>query len=839
VGIGEGVAAESTEQSGVMTPEEWQRIRSVVEKALDSPPGQRAAVVDEACSGDADLRLEVEALLESKDGALSSFLESPISADGLNASLDEIVSPARLQAGQVFAGRFVLVRRLGEGGMGQVWLAEQTAPVRRQVALKLIRAGMYDEAAAQRFQAERQSLAVMEHPAIAKIFDAGMTAQGQPYFVMEYVPGLPITKYCDQRTLSIRGRLELFIQACEGVQHAHQKAIIHRDLKPANILVVEVDGKPVPRIIDFGLAKAVRAQSDGENSFTEMGHFVGTPGYMSPEQAYGSGKHVDTRTDVYSLGVVLYMLLTGARPLDAKAGEKMPLEELLRRLRQDDPPSPSTRVSSDREASTSAAEARGTNPRQLAGLLRGDLDWITLKALEKDPERRYATPLDLSADIERYMDHRPVRARPASASYRARKYARRHRVALGVAALIVTVMLVATIVSLRESMRANREARVAEAVNNFLQNDLLAQASSSAQSGPNTKPDPDLKVRTALDRAAERIEGKFANQPEVEAAIRDTMGRTYADLGLYPEAGKQLERALELRKRVLGPNDPNTLRTMSRLGMVAYSEGKYAEAEALEKQALEAQRRRLGPEHPDTLQAMHNLAQVYFDEGKYAEAEALDTQILEIRKRVLGADNPDTLRSMNNLALVYHHEHKYPQAEALDTQALAILTRIMGPEHPDTLKAMNNLALVYDYEGKYAQAEELDTQTLEIKKRALGPEHPSTLQSMLNLAIVYAHEGKYTQAQELYIQTYDIQKRVMGADSPNTATTLYNLGCVAARSGDKDQAIARLRQSVDHGLPPRVGLGMETDSALVSLHGDPRFTALVAHAKQVAETKQH
>src|SRR5208337_773919 len=292
---------------------------------------------------------------------------------------------------------FHLIRKLGEGGMGQVWLAEQTFPVRRQVALKMIKAGMYDEAVVERFQSERQSLAIMEHPAIAKVFDAGTTPQGQPYFVMEYVPGLPITEYCDRKKLTIRDRLELFIETCEGVQHAHQKAIIHRDLKPANILVVEVDGKPVPRIIDFGLAKATTAPQPDQTLYTRFGQFMGTPGYMSPEQVNANIRDIDTRTDVYSLGVILYELLTGLLPFEVKGRQRPSLEEWLRQLREDEPRRPSSKLGSDRELSTEAAAVRRTEARHLVSQLRGDLDWITLKALERDRKRRYGTPSELAA----------------------------------------------------------------------------------------------------------------------------------------------------------------------------------------------------------------------------------------------------------------------------------------------------------------------------------------------------------------------------------------------------------------------------------------------------------
>jgi eukaryotic-like serine/threonine-protein kinase len=443
-----------------MTSQHWQQVKDLLVQALELAPGKRGAFLDQACGADQALRTEIDALLSEQQAVGSNFLQAPLRLEDI-AGDDAGELAGMLSAGQVFAERFQLDRKLGEGGMGQVWLAVQTSPVRRQVALKLIRAGMYDQSVVKRFQAERQSLAIMDHPAIAKVFDAGATSQGQPYFVMEYVPGLPITEYCDQKKLKIADRLELFIQACDGVQHAHQKAIIHRDLKPANILVLEVDGKPVPRIIDFGLAKATTPQMDGETVFTQMGHFVGTPEYMSPEQADPDVRGIDTRTDVYSLGAVLYVLLAGAQPFDTKTREKLPLDVLLRKLREEEPPSPSTRVSTDRETSSAIAESRGTEPEQLASLLRGDLDWISMKALEKDRARRYGTPSELAADIRRYLNHEAVSARPASAGYRLRKYVRRHRALVAGVTTVALALVAGVAASTIEAIRAKRAEEAA------------------------------------------------------------------------------------------------------------------------------------------------------------------------------------------------------------------------------------------------------------------------------------------------------------------------------------------------------------------------------------------
>jgi eukaryotic-like serine/threonine-protein kinase len=736
-----------------------------------------------------------------------------------------------------FIGPYQLIRKLGEGGMGQVWLAEQTAPIHRQVALKLIKVGRYDDSVLQRFYAERQSLAMMDHPAIAKVFDAGATPDGQPYFVMEYVPGQPITDYCDRKRLRIRERLELFVKVCEGVQHAHQKAVMHRDLKPANILVVEIDGKPVPRIIDFGLAKAASPQLDGEILVTQAGGWVGTPGYISPEQADSSVQDVDTRTDVYSLGVVLYVLLTGSLPFDPKQWQRKPLHEVLRQLREDETPRPSTKIGMQKKSSSASAENRGVQPRQLVSLLRGDLDWITMKALEKDRTRRYGTPSEMAADITRYLNHEPVVARPASTAYRMRKYARRHRIAVAVAAGLVAVLAtfaVAQRLQLQrtrlERDRANRERDRATRITDFMTG-MFNVSDPSEQRGNS------VTAREILDKASKDIETGLAKDPEAQAQMMQVMGNVYSDLGLYARAQPLLERSVEIRQRVLGPEHRETLSSRYDLAGTLWREGRYSESEKLSRETVETSRRVLGPEHPDTLLSMTVLVLDLDDSGRPSEAEKLEREMLDIQRRVLGPEHPDTINTMNNLSNALQHEGRYEEAEKLNRETLDIRRRVLGPEHPDTINSLNNLANALRGLGRFAEAEKLHREALDIRRRVLGPEHPDTLSSITTLVFDVAAEGRFAEAERLLREELDIKRRVLGPDNPSTAATVYNLGCVAARRGNRTEALSFLRQAIDHGLSPTGELGMEKDDDLKSLHGDPRFDALVADAKERAQSK--
>ncbi len=526
-------------------------------------------------------------------------------------------------------GPYRLIEPIGEGGMGQVWLAEQAAPVRRRVALKLIRGGAYDGALLQRFEAERQALAMMEHPAIAKVFDAGTTPDGQPYFVMEYVDGLPITTYCDRKRLSVEERLQLFMAVCEGVQHAHLKAIVHRDLKPSNVLVAEVDGRPAPRIIDFGIAKAVSADGGDRALLTQVGGLVGTLGYMSPEQADPSVADIDTRADVYALGVILYELLTGAKPFEVR---KAPLDEILRRLREDDPPPLVTPLTIDPDSATSSATQRGVEPGRLRSLLRGDLDNIAQKALARDRERRYGTPVEFAADVRRYLHNQPIEARPASLGYRMRKYVRRHRLAVSLGAAIALLAVWSLVAQFVEVRRVTRERDRADRIAGF-----MTEMFTAVDPGEGNR--ADLTARELLDRASQKIEQDRGLDPVVRARLMATMARTYGTLGLWPRAQELIVPAIALQREVLGPEDRETLHSLSLHGQVLHRRDDLPGSEALLRSTLATQQRVLGPADADTLATMDYLAQSVASLGRFAEAEALLVESMRLRREAFGPDD--------------------------------------------------------------------------------------------------------------------------------------------------------------------------------------------------------
>ncbi len=690
------------------------------------------------------------------------------------ATLDTTIGPYRLLA------------QLGEGGMGVVYRAQQLKPIRREVALKIIKPGMDSKQVIARFESERQALAVMDHPNIAHVFDAGTTPAGLPYFVMELVDGIPITDYCDSKRLTIPQRIQLFVPVCQAIQHAHQKGIIHRDIKPSNILIRRQDNQAVPKVIDFGLAKALSYESSEATRMTGAGTVIGTLSYMSPEQAEWGRHDIDTRTDVYSLGAVLYELLTGSTPLDRL--EDSSYIEMLQRIREEEPKPPSDRVRRSGELKD-IASLRQSDPARLPKLLDRELDWITRKALEKDRVRRYETANGLARDLQRYLEGEPIEAAPPSAAYRIGKMLRKYRVWLATAAAFAVLLIAGIIFSAWMAVRASRARAEAQAVNEFLEKDLLAQASAYNQSA-SAKPDPNLTVRTALDRAAARIEGKFATQPLVEASIRQTMGGAYVDLSLYPQAEQQYQRALAIRRGELGDQNADTLASMASLAAVYERRGNLKAAEPLYRETLAVERRILGNQHPATLKTMNGLATTYLDEGEFANSASILEQAVPLDQHVLGEQNLHTLRAMGNLAAAYWMLNKYEQAEPLFVKTLELKRRALGDQNPETLDTMTNLGAVYFFRGEYKQAEALYRTALAAYRRVLGDSHPSTINARNSLADLQSIRGDYAQAQENYQKAIDGAQHGPGGEHPIALQTLAGLAGLYELEGNLPQAAA-------------------------------------------------
>jgi serine/threonine protein kinase/tetratricopeptide (TPR) repeat protein len=788
-----------------------QRLKELFLRAAEiESPAERAAYLERECGNDAELRRKLEALLHAHDDS-DSFLAPGPTSDPTPTGDEQPHAESSDAAGDVI-GPYKLLQKLGEGGMGAVWVAEQHQPVKRRVALKLIKPGMDSTQVLRRFEAERQALALMDHTSIAKVFDAGTTTQGRPYFVMELVKGVPITKYCDELNLPIRERLTLFVPVCQAIQHAHQKGIIHRDIKPSNVLVCLQDGKPVPKIIDFGIAKATSQRLTDASLYTEVGQVIGTLEYMSPEQAELSALDIDTRADVYALGAMLYELLTGTTPLDRRRLKQAALMEVLRLIKEQEPPRPSTRLSESKDSLPSIAAHRHTEPARLTKEVRGELDWIVMKCLEKDRTRRYETANALARDVERYLTDEPVEACPPSRTYRLGKFARKYRAALSAAAAFVLLLAIAAVVSValavrarqaealaetrleevsKEKARADEESRIAAAVNGFLQKQLLGQADIGNQpltAGGATERNPNVTVRELLDRAAREIEGQFADQPVTEAAIRFTIGDAYRALGRYPEAQQHLERAVQLYTAKLGADHPDTLTSKITVAHLYWDQGQYAKAEPLLKEALQARTAKLGADHPDTLLSKNNLAALYHAQVRYAKAEPLYEEALQGQTAKLGADHPNTLSSKNNLGRLYRAQGQYAKAEPLLKEALQARTAKLGADHPLTLLSKNNLAGLYEEQGQYAKAEPLYKEALKGRAAKLGADHPDTLDSKNSLATLYLAQGQYAKAEPFLKEALEGQTVKLGADHPHTLISKNNLAVLYNRQGQYAKA---------------------------------------------------
>jgi serine/threonine protein kinase/Tfp pilus assembly protein PilF len=797
--------------------------REVFANALQkSTDAERSSYLDEVCAGDSQKRDRILELLLA-ERQLGSFIESPPAVLALTQDMPEIADKCG-----TMIGPYKLLQQIGEGGFGLVYMAEQREPVRRKVALKVIKPGMDSKEVIARFDAERQALALMEHRHIAKVLDCGTTPTGVAYFVMELVHGIPITDYCDQNKLPTRERLELFVSVCQAIQHAHHKGIIHRDIKPANVMVSRDAGGAVPRIIDFGISKAIDRHLTEKTLFTECGRMIGTPMYMSPEQAGMCGLDVDTRTDIYSLGVLLYELLTGATPVAKGQLEDIPYDEIRRIIRDEDPLKPSTKINALGATATTVSADRQTDPKKLSALLRHDLDWIVMKALEKDRDRRYETANSFAADIQRYLKNEPVDAYPPSATYRFSKFARRNQRTLLTAAAVVAMLVAGTVVSVWQAIRAKDAERIAkaeaaratvaeriakaeaatsEAVIAFLNRDLLAQAD------PSREPNRDLKVREALDRASAKIDGRFQEQPLVEAAIRHAIGTSYLTLGEYSKAEQHLLRAVEIRRRELGPEHRKTIASLTHLAITTCDLGRHLEAENRHKEVLQIQRGLLGAEDPQTLGSMMNLAASIYEQGRYEEVEQLTLELLRIQRRVLGAEHPSTLKSMMNLASVKRLLGQYAEAEQVCRELLPIQRRVLRAAHPDLLNSQSILANAVLAQSRHAEAEQLHQEVYDLRRQVLGPEHPATLSSLNNLSLAIFNQGRYEEAEQLRVKLLEVQRRVLGGEHPATLATLMNLANLMNARGDSAAAEKLHREVLE---TRRRVLGAEHPRTLVS-----------------------
>jgi serine/threonine protein kinase/tetratricopeptide (TPR) repeat protein len=766
----------------------------LAEAAEIAAADERKAYLDRACTGDAALRQEVEALLRNHFAAGKFLNSSP-------AELTCPIPEAGPERPGSEIGPYKLLQVIGEGGMGVVFMAEQTVPVERRVALKIIKPGMDTRQVIARFEAERQALAMMEHPHIAKVLDAGATDSGRPYFVMELVRGIPITKYCDEHRLTLKQRLELFLPVCQAVQHAHQKGIIHRDLKPSNVLVAQCDDQPIPKVIDFGVAKAAKKLTD-RTMFTEFGQVVGTLEYMSPEQAKFNQLDIDTRSDIYSLGVLLYELLSGSTPFDRKRLQSAAFDEMLRIIREEEPPRPSMRLSTS-ETLPSIAANRNVEPTRLNRSLQGELDWIVMKSLEKDRNRRYETASGFARDIEHYLHDEPVQACPPSTRYRLRKFARRNKVTLITGGLIGLSLIAGTVVSVWQAVRATEAEQLAqtrfeaekdartraetESAKAGAVSDLLQEMLSSAS--PDKARGADYTVRQLLNDASRRLAGQLEHQPEVEAAVRAAIGNAYRRLVLPKEAEPHLRRALAIR-RTLPADQKNVLAqslldygwVLSDLGRTADCERHVREALAIYKadssqvdktiEALALLQLCLAIERPDdsaTLAneaialghkhfphgsgeiatVLHRLADANYRSGDFAAAKALALEALAMHERWHGERHLETAWCLTILTRIHLNLREYAPAEKTAKRALRLFTELYGDGSGYAFEALNYLEQALSAKGDQEALAALHADRAIRQTRALARQ-PGDPEILIPLADTLYQAGTHAAALTLY-----------------------------------------------------------------------------------------
>jgi len=743
-------------------------------------------------------------------------------------------------------GRYKLLEKVGEGGFGTVFVAEQREPVKRRVALKIIKLGMDTRQVIARFEAERQALALMDHPNIAKVLDAAATDTGRPYFVMELVRGIKITDYCEQNNLSTGQRLELFLRVCQAIQHAHQKGIIHRDIKPSNILVTLHDGVPVPKVIDFGIAKATQGELTDKTVYTQLQGFIGTPAYMSPEQAEMSGLDIDTRADIYSLGVLLYELLTGKTPFDARDLLEAGVEQMRRTIREKEPLKPSTRLSQQlvgadiRRLSKSEEEIRASSRRllqvrKLIELLRGDLDWIVMKCLEKDRTRRYDTANGLASDVQRYLNTEPVSARPPSQLYRFRKMVRRNKLAFGAAGAVFAALVIGLGLSTwlfvkergtrqraetaereqgrqrqhaeAEGKKARSEAAKSQQVARFLQ-DMLKSVGPSVAQGRDT-----AMLQEILEKTTERMGNDLTNQPEVEAELRTTIGLVYHELLQDVIATDMLRKALALRRKLPGA-DLAVATSLRNLARLTIGGGETSETRAMLEEAMAINRRLLGNEDIEAVNCLSELSWLLYTSGTLAEAEAMVRQVLAMKRKVLGHEHKDVASSLVLLAVVQATKGELTEAEETLRQALAMQRKLLGERHPEIVDSLVYLSLLLVREGKLVAAEAASREAETMFEKVMGKDFPYPIDSFDGLPGVLRAEGKLAEAETLAHERMVKSDQALSerlAAQPGRSDFLLDRGYLRGWMGRWREAAADLSKALEvrskvRSHPPFVGL---------------------------------
>lgn len=785
-----------------------QALERLFEKALERPSGERDAWLDQAID-DPGLRRRVRSLVRRAE-TMGDFLERP-AAWTLRATATASTAPPET------IGPYRIAGTLGEGGMGVVYLAEQREPVARRLALKVLRAGLATPAAAARFEAERRILARLGHPSIAVLHDAGTTADGRLYFAMEYVDGPPLTVAADAERLSLEARIELFLEVCDAVRHAHQKGILHHDLKPSNVLAARLGDRLVPKVIDFGIARALDRDLDSDlDSDRAPADAAGTPAYMSPER-FDPAADPDVRSDVYSLGILLSELLAAVRPQSTarpcdRFDESAPQE--LERI----------------------AAARGLDPRRLRRRLRGDLEAIIARSTARDPEQRYPSVTALAADLGRYLRLEPVEASAPGWRDRLVKLARRRRAAFAAAVISLLALLAGTIGTTVGMVRAGREAVAARAAQAEAEELTRFLTGLFEVSDPDRSRGEDLRVRELLDRAAVEVRSSFPEQPLSRARFERTLGDVFVHLGLYDDARPLLEESRTLVESA-APDEPRELAAARRsLGLLAWRDGRHGEAEALLRSALDL---RHGEADPATATLLNDLAVIYLDQQRLGEAEPLFRRALAIREARFGRDHPETAMVLGGLGYLLHLRERYAEAESMQREALAIRERRLGPDHPRVAASLNNLGLLELATGRRDQAEasfrraatiwekvfgadhpqvttalnalarvarqdrrpddaeRLYLRCLAILEASYGPDHPRLGLILNNLGVLYWTQERYRDAEPFYRRALDIYRHTLGPDSPRLGFPLSNLGLVQWKLGDQGSAERNLRRTLE------------------------------------------